>query len=60
MHILWQRGKKIVKTKVKNLQPDNKELNFNENIQVNTVLEISKSTGKPLKEKMSKLTVIWD
>lgn len=42
------------------MNPDHFQVDFEENIQVNTVLEISKSKGTPAKEKLSKLIVITE
>ena len=48
--IIWQRGNKKVKSKARTLRSKNNyQVNFEENILVNTVVEVSASTGNPIK-----------
>lgn len=49
VYILWTRGKKTFTTKYKELV-DN-FATFDEQFQINTVMNISKKTGGPVKEK---------
>ena len=58
--MLWSRGSKTAKTKYQILSKNVDLVNFDEKIQINTVIDVDPETGMPLKEKNSILTVTLD
>ena len=60
LRIVWSRGKKHAKTQAKILSGTLDKAVFEEKFQINTLLELDQETGRPLKEKISKMTVVLD
>lgn len=60
VRIVWSRGKKVAKTQYKKLSQDIDMAVFDEKFQINTVLELNKETGAPVKQKISKMSVQLD
>ena len=60
LRVIWSRGKKQAKSQVKILNENLDVAVFDEKFQINTVLEVNSETYKPLKEKISKMTVHLD
>lgn len=59
LHIVWSRGKKHARTQSKVLSATLDRAVFEEKFQINTLLELDQE-GIPLKEKISKMTVVLD
>ena len=53
----WSRGSKKANTKYQILSKDVDMVNFDEKIQINTVIDADPETGMSIKEKNSFLTV---
>jgi len=58
LKIVWQRSKKSAFTQVRELAADQTNLVILEKFQINTVLDLDPETNRPIKDKMSKLTVV--
>ena len=57
VRIVWSRGKKEAKTKYRYLNSSVDERQFDEKIQINTVLNLDPETMMPREQKMSRLAV---
>ena len=60
LRVVWSRGKKQAKSQVKILNENLDVAVFDEKFQINTVLDVDTDTFKPVKEKISKMTVSLD
>lgn len=58
--VIWSRGNKKAKTKSRLLNETVHNAVMDEKFQINTVMECDETTGRPIKAKMSKLTVIGE
>lgn len=59
VRVIWSRGKKAAKTQFKTLREDSSVALFDEKFRINTILDLDEE-GKPLKPKLSKMTVCLD
>lgn len=57
VRVVWSRGKKEAKTQYRYLSQDRDTQQFDEKIQINTVLDLNPETLMPIKEKNSRLAI---